>query len=722
MTFTYTKNNTIVLTHSKYLQPNILKSWYAQIHYKYQVLFFKYSYYYFYDSYSCIVNNPRGYRDWWDFSNHFNTLNQSSMPWIDVTNNELYLDHMNTLDISSTTTTSTSTTMTSKDGNSNEMLTEDTEISFQRTLHDLNSNMKMHTNTNMPYQKKIAISRREDILPDKDRDSSQPTESSSEQEGAKLSVTLYQTMWYHEWFTSNYVGPTYSITDIDGDILYYQGTKCGTNAQHSRREDEEEEEVEEGGAADPCNIFLPPGIYKFRVTGALYSQKRGIQWKFCNSVGGTQTELLFRIVKSSNEQDSPSDVEKEVEDEVEDSIIKKSLTKTISIQTVSKDNSDESSSISNLIHKNGEEGASSGGEEEETMSTDETMFDNDNRYRCIPVSLQDADEVCNRFGQSTVYSSSSSENADTIAKSTVTLEGTLHMFSTMKVPTQSEEGILHNSNINDMDLTILRQALAMEFNEVLDTSNTESTRSQDKIQNIPKRYEVLRDDVQITSWQKKNAADSLKKRLLVNSAYDETLSKIVVSFEVSVMPEVYGTDSTNIQEIKLMTENFKKYLQMSMSSGVFKAKLMSQLQMIDSQASATELKEIQRIDLHQLKAVLKNPMNKDWSIADVTVVLSLLMGMIIGLLVVQHHRRRTSRKKKSTEIISAVVSKKNNSEIFSTNDTYLENMTNIEADSKIISIPKGLHMLNLHTSKCIIGAEYDNEMNSYYNSNSGGLL
>jgi len=224
MTFTFTKNNTIVLSSSKYLQPNTLASWYVlyvfipfyfviYTYLPYILIFYTYFVYFILiGSSSCIVNNRRGYSNWWEISRHFRNINQSTVDWIDaddIKKNNLYLDNLdnfNNMDTTSTSTTMTTTSTNNNNGNQDEMSTENTEINFRRQLlnsspikyklladpNDFNQHSIVdNTNIDRDQFHTKRRKRRMDLLPsshstvgsvDKDED--------TEEEGVKLSVTL----------------------------------------------------------------------------------------------------------------------------------------------------------------------------------------------------------------------------------------------------------------------------------------------------------------------------------------------------------------------------------------------------------------------------------------------------------------------------------------------------------------------------------------------------
>ena len=80
------------------------------------------------------------------------------------------------------------------------------------------------------------------------------------------------------WFRSDGLGTTYEITDISGSKIFYAGQLCGKD---------------QGGS--DCDIDLPEGSYIWRVNGALDPHRDQIAWYFCDSQGGSRTELLFDV-------------------------------------------------------------------------------------------------------------------------------------------------------------------------------------------------------------------------------------------------------------------------------------------------------------------------------------------------------------------------------------------------------------------------------------------
>ena len=166
----------------------------------------------------------------------------------------------------------------------------DNEI-YETTNDDGNSNNKQ---TRKKYSSRNVPS----------ESSSQLSSSSDVRTIDSLSVLLWQASYDYCWFRTDRSGPYYTITAIsteysngqthrsDNNIMY-QGTLCSPRRS--------EVAAQNYAQVDSCAIILSPGIYKFRVTGALYARKRSVQWKFCNTVGGTQMELIFRILDTSDD-------------------------------------------------------------------------------------------------------------------------------------------------------------------------------------------------------------------------------------------------------------------------------------------------------------------------------------------------------------------------------------------------------------------------------------
>mmetsp|Transcript_28931 Transcript_28931/g.29270 ORF Transcript_28931/g.29270 Transcript_28931/m.29270 type:complete len:778 (-) Transcript_28931:197-2530(-) len=81
---------------------------------------------------------------------------------------------------------------------------------------------------------------------------------------------------YHDtWFSADYYGSRFTISDQDSINLFYSGALCDGKLG--------------------CNIVLDDGTYKWRVTGALNTYSGGVYWKFCGVEGTAMNELTFTV-------------------------------------------------------------------------------------------------------------------------------------------------------------------------------------------------------------------------------------------------------------------------------------------------------------------------------------------------------------------------------------------------------------------------------------------
>ena len=91
------------------------------------------------------------------------------------------------------------------------------------------------------------------------------------------------------WFRSDGLGTFYTISDTDGQVRYNEGTMCAPpDGGYQYVHYSEDENM-------GCVLGLPPGVYKFRVTGAEDPNKESVGWTFCGATGEAQQELLFEI-------------------------------------------------------------------------------------------------------------------------------------------------------------------------------------------------------------------------------------------------------------------------------------------------------------------------------------------------------------------------------------------------------------------------------------------
>ena len=124
----------------------------------------------------------------------------------------------------------------------------------------------------------------------------------------EFGVTLYTNLGSSTWFSSDYMFPTYDIQDLDGNVLYLEGTLCAGDRRLGLvvppNPPAGKGDANGGGGGggggegeeEKCEFALGPGVYKYRVTGALYTYKQEISWEFCHTEGYAQQELLFKVV------------------------------------------------------------------------------------------------------------------------------------------------------------------------------------------------------------------------------------------------------------------------------------------------------------------------------------------------------------------------------------------------------------------------------------------
>eukprot|EP01041_Mallomonas_annulata_P008447 gene8447-17416_t len=79
------------------------------------------------------------------------------------------------------------------------------------------------------------------------------------------------------WYMKNGLGAKYTVTNLNGDVVYYMGTMCGN------------------GDDSVCEMCLAPGCYMYRVDGAFDEQADKVKWNFCDKEGGVSSQLYFCI-------------------------------------------------------------------------------------------------------------------------------------------------------------------------------------------------------------------------------------------------------------------------------------------------------------------------------------------------------------------------------------------------------------------------------------------
>jgi len=269
------------------------------------------------------------------------------------------------------------------------------------------------------------------------------------------------------WFDTNELGPTYDISDVDGNILYYAGTLCPAANRRSllgpgvppppvgagAGAGGDGAGAGDGGAGEgagegdedndgTCPTQLVPGTYVYRVTGFGYPYD--VTWEFCNTAGTKQKELLFRIVAVPHAD-------------------RRSL---------------EEGGAEGGDGAGGEDGAEAGGE------------DGDYDIICVPIKLRDVVEVCKEDDELL---------GSTPGSHMVTLEGRIALGA---------EGI--HEELSADERLVLTRAIAQEFSEA-----------------SPK-YSVATDEVAITAWNMMTPASS-RKLSWIDASFSELTFRVRVA-------------------------------------------------------------------------------------------------------------------------------------------------------------------------------------------------
>ena len=203
----------------------------------------------------------------------------------------------------------------------------------------------------------------------------------------------------------------------------------------------------------------------------------------------------------------------------------------------------------------------------------------DQELICVPIELRTVDEVCYLIAK---------EMATGIED--VTLEGTIHLA-----------GVAVPDELTMKQATVLKSAIAQEFLEA------------------DSKLKLQDSDVHITSWGIVGPSGSQTSRNLENA-----IGKL--SFRVKVGAHLLGDIHTNVESA---ASNLKYYMQSSVSSGLFVAKVVSKATSFDE----SSLVSVNFAELLDLVVVHETKLNKEVSgIASVVVAVGALMGLVFGVI------------------------------------------------------------------------------------------
>ena len=318
--------------------------------------------------------------------------------------------------------------------------------------------------------------------------------------GLKYELSGYDDTWFNaEWF-----GTSYYISNEWGSDLLYQGTLCAS-----------------GSSGDACDFrFIPDGIFKWRVTGALDEYSDAVAWRFCDTVGGASNELLFKIGPTG----------------------------------------------------------------------------------CKPLALLGLSNVCSYENSSSnatfLHLVEDDNTTETLAK-VVALQGSFYLMGS-ELPLQPSEA----------SVKILRDTLSQEFHDALPAANVR----------------VVSD---VLSIEYIRMPSSTHERVLMPQSSDEYNDKgMKVSFEVRLNARDFGVDESSAEEIHTLASACKGYLQKSMVSGLFVARVVASAR----SSGVSELQKVLKAELIDLFNVESHHHREKALATSIQLYLSLfiIIGVVLG--------------------------------------------------------------------------------------------